>query len=491
MILKNKAENPTHAIFGIATDGTIINAPISKFPHGLIAGATGSGKSVMINTILMSVMTIAHPDEVKFLIIDPKGNEFGNYKGLPFMLADPIIDLSQSKNALEYLANEMDYRMQLFQKHGGKKSIEAFNEAVEKGEIKGVDKLPYIILMIDELADLMSQYKDDVQGTIKRLGAKARAAGVHMLLSTQTPRREFIDGAIKANVPTKIVLMVASYTDSLVALGKPGAEELKPHGDFYASIGGGKIVRGQAPLIEDDEIAEIFEELREKYPAPELIDIDQAVVDAELRYKRMVAENTGKNPEDVTVENVGATTDSSKETIKSTRTEEEKEKAKKEHKEAMKKIAEDEKSGNTGAKEVSIDASAFSLKARNERRRKEGEAERKPQSGVIPASNSRRKKRQSAKQSNNENVSSTKYETETAKANVMNKTVQTSNKDKVSNTKKKALQSEKTSVQKRESHRVTNTKRDKPMNTIANRRRSTSVKKKPSNSTGSPLARKR
>ncbi|MFH6579133.1 FtsK/SpoIIIE domain-containing protein, partial [Staphylococcus aureus] len=247
------------------------------------------------------------------------------------------------------------------------KNIEAFNEAVEKGEIKDVDKLPYIILMIDELADLMSLYKDDVQGTIKRLGAKARASGVHMLLSTQTPRREFIDGAIKANVPTKIVLMVANYTDSLVALGEPGAEELKPHGDFYASIGGGKIVRGQAPLIEDDEIAEIFEELREKYPAPELIDIDQAVVDAELRYKRMVAENTGKNPEDVTVENVGATTDSSKETIKSTRTEEEKEKAKKEHKEAMKKITEDEKSGNTGAKEVSIDVSAFSLKARNER----------------------------------------------------------------------------------------------------------------------------
>lgn len=237
MKLKNKAKNPTHAIFGIATDGEIINAPISTFPHALIAGATGSGKSVFINSALISMMAVAHPDEVKLIIIDPKGNEFGNYKGLPHMLTDPIIDLSQSKNALEYLANEMDYRLQLFQKYGGKKNIEAFNNAIDSGEITGVDKLPYIILMIDELADLMSQYKDDVQGSIKRLGAKARAAGVHMLLATQTPRREYIDGAIKANVPTKFVLMVSSYTDSMVALGEPGAEDLKPHGDFYASIG--------------------------------------------------------------------------------------------------------------------------------------------------------------------------------------------------------------------------------------------------------------
>ena len=304
MKLKNKAKNPTHAIFGVATDGTIIHAPISTFPHALITGTTGAGKSVFINSLLTSMMSIADPQEVKLIIIDPKGNEFGNYKDLPFMLTNPIIDLSDSASALEYLASEMDYRLQLFQKHGGKKNIEAFNDAVESGEIQGVEKLPYIILMIDELADLMSQYKNEVEGSIKRLGAKARASGVHMLLATQTPRKEYVDGAIKANVGTSFALMAANTTESLVTLGETGAEKLRKHGDFLAKIGGGQLQRGQAPFVEDEELLEIFDYLRSEYPKPDLVDINDALDDAKLRYKKMVAENSGKNPDEVTMENV-------------------------------------------------------------------------------------------------------------------------------------------------------------------------------------------
>lgn len=487
MKLKNKAKNPTHAIFGIATDGEIINAPISTFPHALIAGATNSGKSVFINSALISMMAVSHPDEVKLIIIDPKGNEFGNYKGLPHMLTNPIIDLTQCKNALEYLANVMDYRLQLFQKYGGKKTIEAFNNAIDKGEITGVDKLPYIILTIDELADLMSQYKDDVEGSIKRLGAKARAAGVHMLLATQTPRREYIDGAIKANVPTKFVLMVSGYTESMVSLGKPGAEDLKPHGDFYASIGGGKIQRGQAPLVEDDEIKDIFDELRATYPEPELIDIDKAVVEMELNYKRMVAENTGKNPDDISMEDISNDDEKKEEPkktfIQSERTEEEREEGKKQHEEAMKKIEQNEKEGKNGSKTVSLDTSNFSFNAINKRRKEKGEAERKPKSGIIPTSSSRRKKKQEEKlkaqpkeeiTTNSESKSIERKTTEPSESKASD--VDTNNKKEP---KKKNTTSMKENRQYKEKSNV-----------VSNRRRgSNKVKKR--KTTTNPLARKR
>lgn len=484
MKFKNKAKNPTHAIFGVATDGTIINAPISTFPHALVAGATGSGKSVFINSALISMMAIAHPDEVKLIIIDPKGNEFGNYKGLPHMLTDPIIDLSQSKNALEYLANEMDYRLQLFRKYGGKKKIDAFNDAIDNGEIKGVEKLPYIVLMIDELADLMSQYKDDVQGSIKRLGAKARAAGVHMILATQTPRREFIDGAIKANVPTKFVLMVANYTDSLVALGDSGAEELKPHGDFYASISGGKLQRGQAPLVEDDEIKDIFDELKASYPEPELIDIDEAVVEAQLRYQRIVAENTGKNPDDITMEDVQkeeATQKSSpKPELKSTRSEEERQKAKQQHKAMMEKLEKDEKEGNAGAKTVEIDTSKFSFEARNKRRKEKGEPELKPKSGIIPTSSSRRREQKASKKKEKANL----QETSTTKETNKPKSQKTVEHQEDIKKHRKIEQNQKDNRQVKSRPRTTTTTTRKKA-THTSRRRPTKT------ASGSPLARKR
>ena len=429
------------------------------------------------------MMAVSHPDEVKLIIIDPKGNEFGNYKGLPHMLTNPIIDLTQCKNALEYLANVMDYRLQLFQKYGGKKNIEAFNNAIDKGEITEVDKLPYIILTIDELADLMSQYKDDVEGSIKRLGAKARAAGVHMLLATQTPRREYIDGAIKANVPTKFVLMVSGHTESLVSLGKPGAEDLKPHGDFYASIGGGKIQRGQAPLVEDDEIKDIFDELRATYPEPELIDIDKAVVEMEIKYKRMVAENTGKNPDDISMEDISNDDEKKEEPKKTFIQSERTEEGKKQHEEAMKKIEQNEKEGNNGSKTVSLDTSNFSFNAINKRRKEKGEAERKPKSGIIPTSSSRRKKKQEEKLKAQPKKEIT---TNSESNSIERKTTEPSEykaSDVDTNNKKEPKKKNTTSMKENRQYK-------EKSNVVSNRRRgSNKVKKR--KTTTNPLARKR
>lgn len=482
MKLKNKAKNPTHAIFGVATDGTIIHAPISTFPHALITGTTGAGKSVFINSLLTSMMAIADPQEVKLIIIDPKGNEFGNYKDLPFMLTNPIIDLSDSASALEYLASEMDYRLQLFQKYGGKKNIEAFNDAVESGEIQGVEKLPYIILMIDELADLMSQYKNEVEGSIKRLGAKARASGVHMLLATQTPRKEYVDGAIKANVGTSFALMAANTTESLVTLGETGAEKLRKHGDFLAKIGGGQLQRGQAPFVEDEELLEIFDYLRNEYPAPDLVDINDALDDAKLRYKKMVAENSGKNPDEVTMDKVKEEEKTSSIIMpsakQSSRSEEERQKAREQHKKTMAQIEKNKENGSEGSKTISIDTSKFSFAERNKRRKEKGLKEAKPKSGVIPASSSKNKRNRTSTKATQSEATTSTNNTESNKK---------PNKNEVKKTQSKTETKERQGTRQENVHKA----KRKPTNTRDSVKARAKKKKRPTTGGGSPLARKR
>ena len=492
MKLKNKAKNPTHAIFGVATDGSIINAPISTFPHALITGTTNSGKSVFLNSLLTSVMAIAHPDELKLIIIDPKGNEFGNYKDIPFMLTNPIIDLSDSASALEYLASEMDYRLQLFQKYGGKKNLEKFNDAIDKEEIKGVEKLPYIILVIDELADLMVQYKNEVEGSIKRLGAKARASGVHMLLATQTPRKEYVDGAIKANVGTSFALMAANTTESLVTLGETGAEKLRKYGDFLAKIGGGQLQRGQAPLVEDEELLEIFEYQRSEYPAPDLIDINDALDDTKLRYKKLVAENSGKNPDEVTMDNVKEEEKTSSIIMpsakQSSRSEEERQKAREQHEKTMAQLEENKKNGNEGGKTVSIDTSKFSFAERNKRRKEKGFEEKKSNSGIIPASSSKANRKRKN--------TSTKTDVQDKKENQKAKPQQSSKKPSTQKeTRTKSEPKNKTTVQTSTNKEVSTRKPQKPKRKPSSPRGSVSSriknKNRPTSRGGSPLARKR
>lgn len=281
-IFKTKADDPTSAILGIAPDSSNIVIPVSEGPHFLVAGTTGSGKSVFINSLLISMMAHSHPDELKLTIIDPKTVEFTAYKGLPYMLCDPLVDMSKANNFVLYLVEEMERRYELFAKYGVKKLAE-YQEKQRENE--DMERLPYIVLVIDEFADLISQYKD-VEKPIARIGQKARAAGIHMIIATQSPRREVITGLIKANVPSRISLMVANSTESQIILDETGGEKLRPKGDFLLKMNGGQVSRGQAPFVSNDEIAEIFEYLRKTYDAPEPIDFEaelQRMLDAKSK----------------------------------------------------------------------------------------------------------------------------------------------------------------------------------------------------------------
>lgn len=278
-IFKTKADDPTSAILGIAPDSSNIVIPVSEGPHFLVAGTTGSGKSVFINSLLISMMAHSHPDELKLAIIDPKIVEFKAYKGLPYMLCDPVTDMSKANNFVLYLVEEMERRYDLLAENGVKNLAEYQEKQRENDDM---EKLPYIILVVDEFADLISQYKD-VEKPIARIGQKARAAGIHMIIATQSPRREVITGLIKANVPSRISLMVANSTESQIILDETGGEKLRPKGDFLLKMNGGQVSRGQAPFVSNGEIAEIFDYLRETYDAPEPVDFEaelQRMLDA-------------------------------------------------------------------------------------------------------------------------------------------------------------------------------------------------------------------
>lgn len=278
-MFKTRAKDPTSAILGIAPDSSNIVLPISSGPHFLVAGTTGSGKSVFINSLLITMMAHSHPDELKLAIIDPKIVEFTAYKGLPYMLCDPVTDMSKANNFVLYLVEEMERRYDLMAENGVRNLADYQKKQRENDNM---EKLPYIILVVDEFADLISQHKD-VEKPIARIGQKARAAGIHMIIATQSPRREVITGLIKANVPSRVSLMVANSTESQIILDETGGEKLRPKGDFLLKMNGGQVSRGQAPFVSDDEIAEIFDYLRETYDAPEPIDFEaelQRMLDA-------------------------------------------------------------------------------------------------------------------------------------------------------------------------------------------------------------------
>mgnify|MGYP002712456802 FL=1 len=281
-MFKTRAKDPTSAILGIAPDSSNIVLPISSGPHFLVAGTTGSGKSVFINSLLITMMAHSHPDELKLAIIDPKIVEFTAYKGLPYMLCDPVTDMSKANNFVLYLVEEMERRYDLLAENGVKNLAEYQEKQRENDDM---EKLPYIILVVDEFADLISQYKD-VEKPIARIGQKARAAGIHMIIATQSPRREVITGLIKANVPSRISLMVANSTESQIILDETGGEKLRPKGDFLLKMNGGQVSRGQAPFVSNGEIAEIFDYLRETYDAPEPVDFEaelQRMLDAKSK----------------------------------------------------------------------------------------------------------------------------------------------------------------------------------------------------------------
>ncbi len=240
--------------------GNIVVTDIAKMPHGLIAGATGSGKSVCINSIIISILYKASPDDVKLLMIDPKVVELGVYNGIPHLLVPVVTDPRKAAGALGWAVSEMEKRYQMFADRGVR-DIEGYNRLVDtlidEPEVK---KMPHIVIVIDELADLMMTAPHEVEDSINRIAAKARAAGMHLLIATQRPSVDVVTGVIKANIPTRIAFAVSSYIDSKTILDTAGAEKLLGRGDMlFSPVGSSKPKRIQGCFVSDAEVEKVVE----------------------------------------------------------------------------------------------------------------------------------------------------------------------------------------------------------------------------------------
>ena len=237
--------------------GNPIVTDIAKMPHGLIAGQTGSGKSVCINSIIMSILYKATPDEVKLLMIDPKVVELGIYNGIPHLLVPVVTDPRKASGALGWAVTEMEKRYRLFADNNVRDLV-GFNRLCELDS--DLQKLPQIVIIIDELADLMMTAPGEVEDSINRIAAKARAAGMHLLIATQRPSVDVVTGVIKANVPTRIAFAVASQIDSRTILDIGGAEKLLGRGDMlFNPVGASKPARLQGCFVSDDEVEKVVD----------------------------------------------------------------------------------------------------------------------------------------------------------------------------------------------------------------------------------------
>ena len=237
--------------------GNIQLADIAKMPHLLIAGSTGSGKSVCINTIITSIIYKSKPSEVKMVMVDPKVVELSVYNGIPHLLIPVVTDPKKAAGALAWAVQEMDNRYNLFAQKGVR-DIKGYNKAIEKEE--GSGKLPQIVIIVDELADLMMVAAKDVEEAICRLAQKARAAGMHLVIATQRPSVDVITGLIKANVPSRIAFAVSSQVDSRTIIDSVGAEKLLGKGDMlFFPAGAPKPVRVQGAFVSDEEVEKIVD----------------------------------------------------------------------------------------------------------------------------------------------------------------------------------------------------------------------------------------
>lgn len=240
---------------------------LTKMPHLLVAGATNSGKSVCLNTIIISLLYQNNPDELKFIMVDPKKVELPMYNGIPHLLTPVITEVSKTINALKWCLNEMDRRFEILAKHG-KKNIQTYNESNKNGE-----KMPYIVFIIDELADLMVVAARDVEPNIIRLAQMARAVGIHLILATQRPSVNVITGVIKANMPARIAFSVASGIDSRTILDSLGAEKLIGRGDMlFSTAETQKPKRIQGAFVSENEIKRIANYIKEKSGEPAYIE---------------------------------------------------------------------------------------------------------------------------------------------------------------------------------------------------------------------------
>ena len=245
---------------GKDVEGKIIIGDISKMPHILIAGTTGSGKSVFTNSIIMSVLYNASPDEVKLILIDPKQVEFPVYNGIPHLLIPVVTEAKKAAGALGWAVTEMLKRYKLFADNGVR-DLKDYNKAAAKSDV--LTPLPQILIIVDELADLMMAAPKEVEDSICRLAQLARAAGMHLVIATQSPRVDIVTGLIKANIPSRVALKVSNQVDSRVILDEGGADKLLGNGDLlYKPVGLGKPIRVQGSYVATEEIKRVVDYLK-------------------------------------------------------------------------------------------------------------------------------------------------------------------------------------------------------------------------------------
>ena len=263
--MQNSMDKKLMVPLGKSIMGDIGVCEINKMPHLLVAGTTGSGKSVCVNGIICSILMRATPDEVKLVMVDPKVVELSVYNGVPHLLRPVVTDPKQASIALSKMVAEMERRYNVFSE-SKTKNIEGYNAYVEKwnqkhqNEEEQKEKMPYIVIIIDELADLMMVAAKEVEDSILRITQKARAAGMHLIVATQRPSTEVITGLIKANIPSRIAFSVGSGIDSRTILDQTGAEQLLGKGDMlFLPIGMNSPLRIQGSFITDDEIKRIID----------------------------------------------------------------------------------------------------------------------------------------------------------------------------------------------------------------------------------------
>lgn len=274
---KGKKHGHIPLLLGQTVNGEDVWTDLTKMPHLIIAGATGSGKSVCINTIVMSIVMNAAPEDIKLVMVDPKKVELTSYSQLPHMLAPVITEATEAYAALSWLVKEMERRYDLFRQLGIR-NIHGFNERKPDIELEASlessvpDRLPYIVVIIDELADLMMVSSSDIETPIARLAQMARAVGIHVILATQRPSREVITGLIKANFPTRISFKVSSRVNSQIVLDENGAECLLGNGDMlFMPPGTSHLTRAQGAFIRDEDIHRVIDYICAQAPTEYMI----------------------------------------------------------------------------------------------------------------------------------------------------------------------------------------------------------------------------